>query len=148
MNPNFELSHSRNLFISKLFLDEEMRNIDLPENIELQNIIEHKSKKKVQFVIFNDVLQIPNKDILDKCSIWYTKFELYFFRQIYVRDIQQLIQNNIAMNMDEARKKLSDPNFDENVELEIAANKILEEKKITHSLHYIFYNENDYNADY
>jgi len=124
---------------------------DLPDNlfvsnIELQNI-ENKSNKKVQFFIFNDVLQIPNKNTLDVRSIWYTKYELYFFRQIYLHDIQKLIQNNIVTNVDEARKKLSDPEFDENTELEIAA-KILDEKKISLSLPYIFYNKSDYIADY
>jgi hypothetical protein len=148
MNPEFELSHSRNLFISKFFLDEEVRNIDLHENIELQNI-ENKTKKKVQFLIFNDVLQIPNNDTLDVRSIWYTKYELHFFRQMYIRDIHKLIQNNFANNIDEARKKLCDPEFDENAEITFAPPvKIVEEKKASLSLPYIFYNESDYNADY
>jgi len=145
MNLNVELSNTDNLFTSKLFLDEELINI----NIEEAQNIENKRKKKVQFFIFNDILQIPSKNTLDVRSIWYTKYELHFFRQMYIRDIQKLIQNNFANNIDEARKKLCDPDFDENAEITFVPHvKIVEEKKVSISLPYIFYNEGDYNADY
>lgn len=154
MNLNVELSNTDSLFTSKLFLDKELINIRLHELHEITNIeealnVENKRKKKVQFFIFNDILQIPGKNTLDVRSIWYTKHELHFFRQMYIRDIHKLIQNNFANNIHEAIKKLCDPDFDENAEIAfVPPVKIVEEKKVSISLPYIFYNESDYNADY
>jgi len=115
--------------------------IELVELGELDEII--KNKKKVDFFHFVDVVQIPNKDSLDK-SIWYTRYEFALFRQHFIRDIQNLIQNNIAANYNEAKNKLCDPNFEENpIDIIFELNKILRDKNLVDSSCRIFC-EDDY----
>jgi len=123
---------------------EDLRNMNKKiyvshELIEVETNEDISSKKKVTFFHFNDVVQIPNKDSLDNKSIWYTRYEFNLFRQHFIRDIQNLIQNNTAESFNEAKNKLCDPNFEENtIEMIFELSKMLRDKNLIDSSPRIF----------
>ena len=129
---------------------EDLRNMNKKnhftrELIEVETNEDISSKKKLTFFNVVDVVLIPNRYILDRKSIWYTKYEFNLFRQHFIRDIQKLIQDNTAENVKEAKNKLCDPNFEENpIEILFEMTKLLRDENLVDSSPRIFCEDGDY----
>ena len=81
-----------------------------PKDIENKYI---ETKKKVTFFNTVNAIIIPNKEALDKLSLWYSRNEYNRFRDKFNNEISKLIFLDIAVNRNDAFKKLSDPFFEE-----------------------------------